>query len=129
VPAELPPVWGKVHAVQQVLVNLLTAARDAVNGRHPLGGERKRIGLRAACVERGGQSVLRLTIEDHGTAIRPQDLPRVFEPFVVLDGREGSGLGLAVSHNIARETGGELSVETEGQLTRFHLDMPLAADH
>lgn len=128
VSADLPAAWGKVHDVQQVLVNLLTAARDAVNGRHPRGGEAKRICLRAAQIAREGRPALRLTIEDHGTAIRARDLPQVFEPFVVLDGREGSGLGLAVSHNIARESGGELSVETDGQVTRFHLDLPLASE-
>lgn len=128
VPAELPPAWGKVHDVQQVLVNLLTAARDAVNGRHPRGGLAKRIRLTASRLEREKDAVLRLTIEDYGTAIRATDLPHVFEPFVVLDGREGSGLGLAVSHNIARESGGELSVEADGEVTRFHLDLPLAAD-
>jgi PAS domain S-box-containing protein len=126
---DLPPAWGKVHAVQQVLVNLLTAARDAVNGRHPLGGDDKRIYIKAEARERGGERFVRLTIEDHGTAIRPEDLPRVFEPFVAIDGRDqGGGLGLAISHNIACESGAELSVESDGWVTRFHLDLKTAAD-
>ena len=45
VPDDLPLAWGKVHAIQQVLVNLLTAARDALNDRHPRGSEKKRIVL------------------------------------------------------------------------------------
>mgnify|MGYP003579014246 CR=1 FL=1 len=77
-----------------------------------------------------GDRVLRLTIEDHGTVIGVQDLSRVFEPFVTIEGRgQGSGLALAISHNIVRESGGALGVETERELTRFHLDLPLAAEH
>ena len=70
-------------------------------------------------------------VEDHGTPIRAQDLERVFEPFVVLDGRDqGSGIGLAVSRTMVRDSGGELSVECQADnLTRFHLDLPLAAEN
>lgn len=131
VPSELPAVWGKLHAIQQVFVNLLTAARDALNERHPASHVHKRIRIGAQLVtEREGEPVLRLTIEDHGTVIGVQDLSRVFEPFVTIEGRgQGSGVALAISHNIVRESGGELSVETEGELTRFHLDLPLAGEH
>jgi PAS domain S-box-containing protein len=131
VPAELPAVWGKLHAIQQVFVNLLTAARDALNERHPAGHERKRIGVSARVVAAAaGERALRLTIEDHGTVIGIEDLARVFEPFVTIEGRgQGSGVALAISHHIVRESGGTLSVETEGELTRFHLDLPLAAEH
>ena len=64
---------------------------------------------------------MRLTVEDHGTPIRAQDLERVFEPFVVLDGRDqGSGIGLAVSRTMVRDSGGELSVECQADnLTRL----------
>jgi PAS domain S-box-containing protein len=128
VPAELPPVWGKMHAIEQVLVNLLTAARDALNERHPATHADKRIRVSGQLLS-ADERTLRLTIEDHGTVIRVQDLSRVFEPFVTIEGRgQGSGLALAISHNIVRESGGALSVETEGELTRFHLDLPLAAE-
>jgi PAS domain S-box-containing protein len=128
VPEDLPVGWGKVHAIQQVLVNLLTAARDALNDRHPVGDPRKRVLVTGVAHQRGADRMLRLTVEDHGTPIRPEDLERVFEPFVVLDGRDqGSGLGLAVSRTMVRDSGGELSVESEdGVATRFHLDLPLA---
>jgi PAS domain S-box-containing protein len=131
VPADLPAVWGKLHAVQQVFVNLLTAARDALNERHPASHQHKRIRVSAQVAEAAqGERLLRLTIEDHGTVIGVQDLSRVFEPFVTIEGRgQGSGLALAISHNIVRESGGALTVETEGELTRFHLDLPLAAEH
>jgi len=130
IPEDLPPVWGRVHVIQQVLVNLLTAGREAVSGPQPADDERKRICVSAKLVARAGEAALRLTIEEHGTAIREQDLPRVFEPFAALDGRDhGAGLGQAVSHGLAGESGGALSVESEaGRPTRFHLDLPLAAE-
>jgi len=130
VPSDLPAVWCKLHAVQQVFVNLLTAARDALNERHPASHEHKRIRVSAQLATAEGQRVLRLTIEDHGTVIGVHDLSRVFEPFVTIEGRgQGSGVALAISHNIVRDSGGALSVETEGELTRFHLDLPLAAEY
>jgi PAS domain S-box-containing protein len=130
VPAELPAVWGKLHEIQQVLVNLLTAARDALNERHPANDERKRIRVSAQVVEAGEhERALRVTIEDQGTVIGVQDLSRVFEPFVTIEGRgQGSAFALAISHNIVRDSGGQLSVESEGDVTRFHLDLPLAAE-
>ena len=129
VPSDLPLAWGKVHAIQQVLVNLLTAARDALNDRHPRGSAQKRI---LGCpVQRGQEPMVRLTVEDHGTPIRAQDVERVFEPFVVLDGRDqGSGIGLAVSRTMVRDSGGELSVESPAEhRTRFHLDLPVAGEN
>jgi PAS domain S-box-containing protein len=129
-PGDLPAAWGRAHGVQQVLINLLTGARDALNARFPLHHEDKRIRVSARAVEQGAFRRLRLTVEDRGAPIPAQHLARVFEPFSMVSGRDqGAGLRLAISHGIARENGGELSVESDPQgSTSFHLDLPIASE-
>ena len=127
VPADLPAVWGKLHAIEQVLVNLLIATRDALNERHPAHHADKRICVAASLLV-PERRTLRLTIEDHGCA-EVGDLSRVFEPLPAIEGRaQGTHVTLAISHELARESGGDLCVEAAGELRRFHLDLPLAAE-
>jgi PAS domain S-box-containing protein len=130
VPKDLPPAWGRAHGIQQVLINLMTGARDALNARYPLRHADKRIVVRGSVVERNERRWLRLTIEDRGTPIPAAALGQVFEPFNLLSGRDqGSGLRLAISHGIARENSGTLSAESDAQHgTRFHLDLPIASE-
>ena len=66
--------------------------------------------------------------EDRGNGISPEARERIFEPFFTTKDRtQVSGLGLAVSHGIVRDHGGELSFESEvGKYTRFHVDLPVA---
>lgn len=126
---DLPEVMCRPRAIEQIIVNLLMGARDALNDRYPAGGQNKRVVIEALAVREGegaGRSV-RLSIEDYGTPIADRDIKRVFDPFAALPGRDqGAGLGLAVSFDIARANGALLSVERDsaGTSTRFHLDLP-----
>jgi C4-dicarboxylate-specific signal transduction histidine kinase len=127
---DLPAAWGSVHGVQQVLINLLTAARDALNHRHAERNDSKRLAIRAALVDGPGGSRLRLTVEDTGIVIPSSAMERLFEPFGAVEGREqGSGLALVLTQNIAKAAGGELRAGSDQlSTTSFHLDLPLAAD-
>jgi PAS domain S-box-containing protein len=129
-PNDLPQAWGRAHGIQQVLINLLTGARDALNARYPVRHADKRIVVRGSVVASSERRWLRLSVEDHGVAIPETVLGQVFEPFSVVSGRDqGSGLRLAISHGIARENAGRLSVESDGEHgTRFHLDLPIASE-
>lgn len=128
---DLPEVVCRPRAIEQIIVNLLMGARDALNDRHPKGGKDKRVIIEARgydLPDKGGRSV-RLTIEDFGTPIADRDLKRVFEPFAALTGRDqGAGLGLAVSYDIARANGCTLGVERrdEARSTCFVLELPTA---
>ena len=126
---DLPAAWGRAHGIQQVLINLLTGARDALNARYPLPDSEKRIHVQAAVIDQNARR-LRLTVRDHGAVVPPGSIAQVFEPFSGVSGRDqGSGLRLAISHGIARENAGSLTVESDAELgTRFHLDLPLASD-
>jgi len=130
VPSDLPEVQCRSQQIRQVIMNLLTNARDALNERYPGHDPNKAIIISAREVSlvcgRPARAV-RLTVEDHGPGI-PDDLrKRIFDPFFTTKPHDkGTGLGLSISHGIVKDHGGELSVESApGQWTRFHIDLPV----
>jgi PAS domain S-box-containing protein len=126
---DMPAVRCHPQQIQQVLMNLLGNARDALNERYPGAHDDKRIVITSRLWRRDGGSFVRLTIEDHGVGIQPAVLDKIFDPFWTSKAQgEAAGLGLAVSHGIVVEHGGTISVESEpGRFTRFHVDLPSAA--
>ena len=75
--------------------------------------------------------LLRLDIEDTGIGMRPEDLDRIFEPFVQVGSAQrragGTGLGLAITRALVNDMGGQVRVSSEpGVGTRFHLELPLS---
>jgi signal transduction histidine kinase len=125
--SSLPPVSCRPQQIQQIIMNLVTNARDALNSRYPGHHEQKLIEIRTEAFTREQAAWLRLTVADRGTGIPEEVRTRIFDPFFTTKGRDqGTGLGLAVSHGIAVEHGGELRVESEvGVGTSFHLELPL----
>ena len=118
--ANLPPVHGDPNALQQVVMNLLTNAGDALGS----GGEIS-ISLEA-CSATGEAGAIRLTVRDTGPGIAPEILPRIFDPFYTTK-PEGTGLGLAISYGIVREHRGTIDVESlPGKGTTFILTFPIA---
>jgi PAS domain S-box-containing protein len=125
IPAGLPAIKCRSQQIQQVFMNLIGNARDALNARYPEFDENKRICVRAGLIERDGEAWVRTTIEDHGSGIPLEAIDRVFDPFFSTKARnEGTGLGLSVSHGIIREHRGELEVESKpDEYTRFHINL------
>jgi signal transduction histidine kinase len=126
----LPPVRCRSQQIQQVLMNLLTNARDALNEKYRAYNENKKIHITARLLEKKGLKRIRLTVEDQGVGIPADSIDRVFDPFFTTKPREqGTGLGLSISHGIVRDHGGEIEVESEpGRFTRIHIDLPLDAE-
>jgi PAS domain S-box-containing protein len=126
VPDNLPELKCRTQQIQQVLMNLMTNARDALNGRYTGHDPDKLLNLSAHLFEKGGRRWIRVTVEDHGTGITPEVRERMFDPFFTTKTRDQrTGLGLAISHGIIKEHHGELTVETEpGQFTRMHINLP-----
>jgi two-component system NtrC family sensor kinase len=117
--SELPLVEADANQIQQVAVNLLLNAGDAINGD---GGAIK---LTTRTGEGGSVEML---VQDNGRGIPPEDLPRIFEPFYTTKGSHGTGLGLAVSWGIVEAHGGRIEVQSEpGQGTCFTLRIPSSA--
>jgi len=128
VPEDLPPIWFRGQGLQQLIINLLTSARDALNDRYPQSDPDKRVWVSGSLHSSTGGDVVLLTIEDHGTGIAESDLSQVFDESKSLPGRDqGTGFGLAISHSIALENDASISVESmAGEYTRFHVHLPLA---
>ena len=127
VPEDLPELRCRSQQLQQVLMNLMTNARDALNERYPGHDPDKVLNLSAHRFEKDGCPWIRVTVEDHGTGITPEVRERMFDPFFTTKPRDkGTGLGLSISHGIVKEHHGALTVESEpGQFTRMHLDLPV----
>jgi two-component system, NtrC family, sensor kinase len=111
----LPAVYGNSGKLQQVFMNLIMNARDAM----PRGGE-----LTLATEAENG-SVL-VEVSDRGVGIAAADLNKIFDPFFTTKSTSrGTGLGLAVSYGIIREHAGQIRVESAlGRGTTFHLEFP-----
>jgi two-component system, cell cycle sensor histidine kinase and response regulator CckA len=112
----LPAMLGDANALQQVLLNLLTNAREAMTGG---GAIRIETGPDP---DRSGR--LRLVVADTGPGISAADLPHLFEPFYTTK-PSGTGLGLAVSYGIVQDHLGTIDVQSEpGHGARFSLSFP-----
>ena len=116
----LPRVFIDEHQVQQVLVNLITNAVQAMTA-----GGRLFIATRRG---KDGSSV-EVTVKDTGQGIQPGFLPHIFDPFFSTKGEGGTGLGLSVSYGIIRNHRGDIRVESKpGVGTTFTVELPLPAN-
>ncbi len=127
IPEDLPAIKCRSQHIQQVLMNLLTNARDALNERYPEYDPDKIMALTVRPFERDGRHWLRTTVEDRGAGIPDEIRERLFDPFYTTKDRtKGTGLGLSISQGIVHDHHGELSFECErDRYTRFHLDLPV----
>jgi signal transduction histidine kinase/FixJ family two-component response regulator len=113
-PEALPPVLGAAGDLEQVVVNLLVNAYDAVTTEpRPEATDPPtptiRIVARSFPLGRGGRGVA-LMVEDNGPGIPPEKRNEVFQPFVTSKAR-GTGLGLAIARQILRDHHGRIWVE------------------
>ncbi|WP_456024505.1 PAS domain-containing protein [Pseudomonas protegens] len=117
-------VRGYVDQLEQVLINLMVNARDALLSKREKDSSFKPwISIYA---ERDEQSV-RLWVEDNGGGIDPRLLERIFEPFFTTKPiGVGTGLGLSVSYGIIDNMGGQLSVRNSAEGARFCIELPVA---
>jgi len=123
----LPNMKCRSQQIQQVLMNLLTNAKDAVNEKYPRYDENKVISLTCRQLEREGRRWIHIVVSDNGCGI-PKDMQdKIFEPFFSSKPKEmGTGLGLSISHGIVMDHHGTLTFETkEGEYTRFILELPV----
>jgi signal transduction histidine kinase len=116
-------LWGSRAQLQQVLVNLVLNARDAM----PQGGH-LRISMQPVADEQAGSDTvwIRLQVEDSGAGILDEVRDRVFEPFYTTKPRgRGTGLGLAVVAAVVKEHRGRIAVDSHpGRGTCFTIHLP-----
>jgi PAS domain S-box-containing protein len=117
---DLPLIHGNPGKLQQVFLNLLLNAKEAMPG----GGR-----LRVATMANGHVEAV---VADSGSGIAPEHLKRIYDPFFTTKTmprpgeRRGTGLGLSVSYGIIQEHAGKIHVESSvGAGTTFHLEFPM----
>jgi C4-dicarboxylate-specific signal transduction histidine kinase len=119
-PEDSPCVLGHIIQMEQVIINLLTNARDAMSER---GGAMK-ITLRVFV----DQQHLHITSEDTGGGIAQNALSRIFEPFYTTkEMGKGTGLGLSVGYGIIRDMKGTITAENINDGARFTITLPLVS--
>lgn len=122
-PEDTPLIHGEQSQLQQVLLNLLNNAIDAVVERHGAhGGE--------IVIESGREDKqkVKIMVKDNGSGISPQNLNKIFTPFFTTKPvGKGTGLGLSVCYGIVDNLGGTINVSSEkGQGTTFTITLPAA---
>ena len=125
----LPPVLAEPNRLEQVAINLLINARDAIEARRAgAEGDDARQGdaVSIATSERGG--MVRLVFEDTGTGFPDDIAERMFEPFFTTkEVGKGTGLGLSISYGIVKDYKGTIRAEAAtGGGARFIIEFPAA---
>ena len=119
--AAVPPATGLPARLGQVILNLVLNAAQAI----PEGAAQKN---RIAVTARASEGVIVIEVQDTGAGIPPENLTRIFEPFFTTKpiGR-GTGLGLAVCHEIVTSMGGAIAVDSKvGEGTTMRVTLPIA---
>ncbi|WP_415358040.1 PAS domain S-box protein [Halioglobus sp. Uisw_031] len=116
-PEDSPCVLGHIIQMEQVVINLLTNARDAMSEK----GTASTIMLRIFSDPKN----IHITSEDTGGGIAQNALTRIFEPFYTTkEMGKGTGLGLSVGYGIIRDMGGTITAENINDGARFTITLP-----
>lgn len=121
---ELPLIWGDAAGLQQVLLNIINNAIQAIT-QSGQGGE---IQIRTETVKVAGHPLVRLSVRDNGPGIPPEHLRRIFDPFFTTKAAgQGTGLGMSLAHRTISHHGGTIRAESRpGQGAIFIVELPAA---
>ena len=119
---DLPQIGGDPHQLQQVILNLIN---NAIQAMAPRG--QGRLSIRSALSP--DRATMQLAVADNGPGIAPAHLSRVMEPFFTTKPQgEGTGLGLAIAQGIVTDHGGTITVESSiGQGATFSVTLAVTA--
>ncbi|MEM1360208.1 MAG: ATP-binding protein [Pseudomonadota bacterium] len=115
---QLPPIRADKRQLEQVIMNLVVNARDAMpdGGRIEITTEAQQLNTEVhrnrAAIPPGDYAVI--TVRDEGMGIAPDKLPKIFEPFYTTKRTgEGTGLGLSTAYGIIKQTGGFIFADSD----------------
>lgn len=129
-PSGVPYVRGRDQEVQQVFVNILSNARDALNERFSQGHKNKRLVISMRLKQMHDGAKLMASFTDSGSGIPNELQKRVFDPFFSTKPKNiGTGLGLSTTHRIIADMGGRLDLKSKaGHGTTVSVEFPLWED-
>ena len=118
----LPRLLVDPHQIQQVFLNIVNNARQAVEAYRPHGSIRISTGA--------ARQRVWIRFQDDGPGISEENLAKIFNPFFTTKPvGKGTGLGLSLSYGIIQEHGGSISAQSKvGQGTTFIIELPITAD-
>lgn len=122
---DLPSVLGEPNSLEQIVINLLTNARDALEDR-----PNAQIVVETGTYDDGKQLYAELRVRDNGPGVPPDIRTQIFDPFFTTkDPNKGTGLGLAISLEIAHKHHGTLLLADTTEGAEFVLRIPVAAQN
>jgi len=130
--ADVPPVRADVSQIQQVLINLVVNACEAMpaDGQLTISTSRRQVDDPKSLpptVELGPGCYAAITVTDTGHGIDSETLEHIFEPFFTTKAfGQGSGLGLSTVYGIVKQSGGDIVVDSSEQGTSFTVLLPAA---
>jgi len=119
----LPKVMGDTNQLEQVFLNLISNARDAIDDA---AGHKKELTIRSNFSEDGGAPSIVVSVKDTGTGIPPENLSKIFEPFFSTKPvGKGTGLGLSLCFGIVEAHGGRIDIKSKvGEGTEVSVILP-----
>ncbi len=125
----LPPILTDPQLLEQIFVNLLKNAMDAIEEKNP---EQALLELNVSLLENPGDASMSVavTITDNGIGIPEKNLGQVFDLFYTSKpAGKGTGLGLSIVHNILKKIDGEIRLESDyGKGSSFTVILPLSSE-
>jgi len=130
VPHYLPEVLAHTQEIQQVILNLFSNSRYALNKKYPLSHPDKVLRIKAGSCMYQGRPAVQLAFHDQGTGIPQSALHKVLDPFYTTKPTgEGTGLGLSISHGIIKDHQGEIVIDSkEDHYTTVTIILPVATE-
>jgi len=125
--SDLPEVQGNVQQLEQILINLISNARHALNAKYATDDPGKVIRIEASCTGEGSAKKVQLSVMDQGCGIPAGKINKIFNVFYTTKPAGiGTGLGLSMSYDIVKKHGGTISVESEvGDYTKVVIEFPV----
>ena len=116
---KIPVIWGYPQELNQVFMNILINAAQAIEGRG-------HIFVRTRVAE----DQVEVMVQDDGSGIAPENIPRLFEPFFTTKAvGKGTGLGLHIAYDIIKKHRGTIEVQSElGKGTAFTIRLPVSTE-
>ncbi|UCG79603.1 MAG: PAS domain-containing sensor histidine kinase, partial [Desulfobacterales bacterium] len=121
----LPKILADKNRLEQIFLNLVTNARDAMEAKGP--GAIKKLTI-TTTYEKDGRVVA--LVSDTGTGISKQAQEKIFEPFFTTkEVGQGTGLGLSITYRLVEDFGGDIDVKSSSDKgTTFRISFPIYAD-